>query len=217
MDTPPPLDTAKSLKQRFLTWFLLFTAPGVMLHELAHQLICIWQRIPLGEVVYFQLDTPAGYVKHGNPRSWKQAFLLAVAPLFINILTAMWLFLFAFSTLTGGITIAALGGVLTWLGFGAAIHCLPSPQDIKNLWEYTTAHVIRYPLIVLVGPLYGIIILVYKFGMFYVTIPIATTLLAVTFVILQIDPVMVLECLSNGQWGCWDSRSFLDLITTRKQ
>lgn len=212
MDTPPPLQKTPTLKHRLLKLFLLFTSPGVMLHELSHELICIWQRIPLGDVVYFQLGSPAGYVEHGPPRSWTQAFLLAVAPLFINLFIAGWLFGISLTLVSGGTGMALLGLGLLWLAFGAIIHCLPSPQDIKNLWEYTTGYFLRYPLVVVVGPLYGITILVYKFGMYYVSFPLAIGITAVVMLFLQIDPNAMLDCVLQARWGCWSSRSLLEFF-----
>jgi hypothetical protein len=215
IDQIPISDRSPTLKQRFLKLFLLFTAPGVALHEVAHELICISQRIPIGDVVYFQLGSPAGYVQHGQPRSWTQAFLLAVAPLFINIFIAGWFYTFAFTVISGGPKMIALGIVLIWLAFAATVHSLPSPQDIKNLWNYTTAHFIRYPLLILVAPLYGIILLVHKFGMYYVSVPLAIAVFIGMGVLFQIDPGAMSDCVLAGQWGCWDYRSVLDMMLSK--
>ncbi|WP_431212439.1 DUF3267 domain-containing protein [Puia sp. P3] len=42
----------------------LLTFPGVIVHEFAHQLFCRLYKVPVFEVVYFQLGNPAGYVMH---------------------------------------------------------------------------------------------------------------------------------------------------------
>lgn len=214
MDTPPLLTKKQSITQRFLNWFLLFTAPGVVIHEVAHELVCIWQRIPIGDVVYFQLDSPAGYVQHGKPTVWTQAFLISTAPLFINLFVAMWLFFTAFTIVNGGLVMLGVGVVLIWLGFSAIVHCLPSPQDMENLWNYTTAHIIRYPLLVVVGPLYALTILMYTFGMYFISVPLAIVGIAATILFLHIDPLAILECLLQSQWGCWSSRSVSDIIVS---
>lgn len=212
MSPLPFRNRRRTLKQWFLTLFLALTAPGVVMHELSHALICIWQRIPIGEIVYFQFGSPAGYVQHGQPRSWTQAFLLAVAPLFINVFIASWLFIVALNVLSGGLKILLLGVFLSWLGSAALIHSLPSPQDIKNLWNYTTNHVIRYPLLIIVGPLYAIILLVYKTGMYYVSIPLTVAIIAGLVWLLQVDPLAVVDCVQQARWGCWSSHSIIEIF-----
>lgn len=212
MDSPPLLTSKPTLKQRLLQAFILFTAPGVILHELSHQLICIWQRIPLGEVVYFQLGSPAGYVEHGNPKSWTNAFLLAIAPLFVNIFIATWAFIIAFTLLSGNRLILTFALSLVWLGFAAIVHALPSPQDIKNLWNYTTSSYLLYPLLVLVAPLYALTLLVYKYSMFYVTVPLAFLSIFLALTVFQINPGTVSTCVLSGQWGCWTAPTLFDII-----
>lgn len=69
-------------------WFVaLLTFPGVILHEWAHKSFCDYFRIPVFEVCYFRFgQRESGYVKHGEPKSFSQAFWISTAPLIINSL-----------------------------------------------------------------------------------------------------------------------------------
>ena len=42
----------------------LITFPGVVIHELAHQILCLLCGLELYEVKYLQLINPNGYVVH---------------------------------------------------------------------------------------------------------------------------------------------------------
>jgi hypothetical protein len=66
----------------------ILTFPGVIVHELAHQLFCRWFKVPVFEVVYFQPKNPAGYVLHEVPQHKWQTILISVGPFFINTLAA---------------------------------------------------------------------------------------------------------------------------------
>src|ERR1700749_2263344 len=62
----------------------LATFPGVIVHELAHQLFCRWFKVPVFKVVYFQTKNPVGYVLHEQAKSAYQSVFISVGPLIIN-------------------------------------------------------------------------------------------------------------------------------------
>ena len=40
----------------------IITFPGVIVHELAHQLFCRWCKVPVYEVKYFQCKNPLYFI-----------------------------------------------------------------------------------------------------------------------------------------------------------
>lgn len=111
------------------------TFPGVIVHEIAHQLFCRWLKVPVFSVCYFQFENPAGYVVHEKPKEAYKSLLIGIGPFFIN-------------TLLGGLV--AAGGaipvlkfhagtimdyILLWLGVSIAMHSFPSTGDAKQIWE----------------------------------------------------------------------------------
>lgn len=111
------------------------TFPGIVVHELAHQLFCRYFRIPVYKVCYFRFGKPAGYVIHGQTANWVQQVLISAGPFFVNsILGAMLAFpsllrLFEFHSST-----AMFDGLLMWLGVSIAMHAIPSVGDAKSMW-----------------------------------------------------------------------------------
>jgi hypothetical protein len=62
----------------------LATFPGVIVHELAHQLFCRWFRVPVLEVCYFRVDNPAGFVIHEPPAKSYHSLFISIGPFLIN-------------------------------------------------------------------------------------------------------------------------------------
>src|SRR3954465_3606138 len=62
----------------------IITFPGVIVHELAHQLFCRLYRIPVFKVVYFQAKNPAGYVIHEAPSNKWQSVMIGIGPFILN-------------------------------------------------------------------------------------------------------------------------------------
>src|SRR5678809_909987 len=62
----------------------LLTFPGVIVHELAHQLFCRLYKVPVFKVVYFQAQNPAGYVLHEIPDNKFHSIMISVGPFFVN-------------------------------------------------------------------------------------------------------------------------------------
>ncbi|WP_345949755.1 DUF3267 domain-containing protein [Mucilaginibacter sp. PAMB04274] len=62
----------------------LITFPGVIVHELAHQLFCRWFKVPVFKVVYMRVGNPAGYVLHEKVDNKWQNMMISVGPFIIN-------------------------------------------------------------------------------------------------------------------------------------
>lgn len=111
------------------------TFPGVIVHELAHQLFCRLFKVPVFKVVYFRTGNPAGYVLHEKVANKWQSLLISIGPFFVN-------------TIIGGLIAfpAALpvfkfdnanifDFVLIYLGVSIAMHAFPSTGDGKAIWQ----------------------------------------------------------------------------------
>lgn len=136
-----------------LGWIIaLITFPGIIMHELAHRLLCDLAGVPVYKVCYFRLGNPPGYVVHGSINSYWQALLISTAPLTLNTVIAFILFALAL-TVTHGVA----GYVLYWLGISIAMHSFPSGEDADGLWRYSKKAVWRDPLALIGFPIVGLI------------------------------------------------------------
>lgn len=117
------------------------TFPGVVVHELAHQICCRICRVPVYEVKYFRFQSPCGYVIHepiSNP--WKNLFT-GLGPFFINTIIGMYITFPAYFCLWGGgkyryghnPAISFIFLLLYWLGLSILMHAFPSTEDAKAL------------------------------------------------------------------------------------
>ncbi len=113
-------------------WLIsILTFPGVIVHEWAHKKCCVWVGVPVYKVVYFRFGNPAGYVLHGETRTYKQTFWISVGPLILNSLSAIFLgFL-----LSGFGTEGFLYTFLLWVAISIGMHSFPSDGDMKNIFE----------------------------------------------------------------------------------
>lgn len=137
----------------------LITFPGVVVHELAHQICCRICKVPVFKVVYFQMANPTGYVLHETTDNhWHQLFI-STGP-------------FLFNTLVGGlIALPASLPVFTfdnanifhylliYLGVSIAMHAFPSTGDAGSIWQ--TIKRPEAPLLfkILATPIVGVIYL----------------------------------------------------------
>ena len=143
----------------------LATFPGVVVHELAHQLFCRFFKVDVYEVCYFRVGNPAGYVTHEPPKKWTQTVLIAAGPFFINSLMAAALAFpvvlkFDFNSLT------ISGVVLLWLAISIGMHAIPSTGDAKSMWKAVSGN--KAPLLakIIVSPIIAIIYLL-SLGSFF--------------------------------------------------
>ena len=193
------------LRQRRSLAFRLATAPGIILHELAHRLACLVVGVPVQSVAYFRLTGPPGYVKHATPSRWSTTAVIALAPLAGNATIAAVLLEYSLATYTGtGIGAVAVGGVLWWVAVAALIHSLPSSTDLGTVWAATTARWYRLPLAVVVGPLYALRRLAGVVGTYRLTVPLSLIALGGLLVLHDLSPTAFLDCVLAGRWGCWN-------------
>ncbi len=106
------------------------TFPGVIIHELAHELFCILFGVKVTKSVYFQMNSDvAGYIEHEQPTTLNQLFWISAGPLVLNSILAIVLshrfFAYEASYLIQIITI--------WLAFSVGLQAFPSNQDAKNI------------------------------------------------------------------------------------
>ncbi|NBK92694.1 DUF3267 domain-containing protein [bacterium 1XD21-13] len=110
----------------------LITFPGVVIHELAHQIFCMLCGLEVYEVKYFQMSNPNGYVIHESTDRPLKVFLTCMGPFFINSVLGMVILLPAsielmiFREYTNPLNL-----LLGWLGFSILMHAFPSRGDAK--------------------------------------------------------------------------------------
>lgn len=110
------------------------TFPGVIVHELAHQIFCRICGVRVFKVKYFQFENPCGYVIHEGTDSPGKLFLISVGPFIFNNLLGCLIILpasieyFAFKVRTDIINL-----ILVWAGFSILMHSFPSTGDAKGL------------------------------------------------------------------------------------
>jgi hypothetical protein len=118
----------------FIISFVTF--PGVIVHELAHQIFCYLCGLKVLEVKYFQFRNPCGYVVHESTDRPGKVFLTSMGPFFVNTVIGLLIILPAsievigFKEYTNPLIL-----VLAWLGFSILMHAFPSTGDAKVMVE----------------------------------------------------------------------------------
>ncbi|WP_199140692.1 metalloprotease family protein [Pedobacter sp. ASV12] len=112
----------------------IVTFPGVIVHELAHQLFCRWFKVPVFEVCYFRTENPVGYVIHEPAKEAYQSVFISVGPFIINTLLC---FLIGFSASLPFKFESAniLDYLLMYLAISIGVHAFPSTGDAASLWK----------------------------------------------------------------------------------
>ena len=113
----------------------IVTFPGVIVHELAHQLFCRLYKVPVFEVVYFQIKNPAGYVLHEIPRNKWQTIMISIGPFILNTLVGALIALPASLPVFKFNNAGPLDYLLIYLGVSIAMHAFPSTGDANAIWE----------------------------------------------------------------------------------
>jgi len=135
----------------------IVTFPGVIVHELAHQLFCRWFKVPVFEVVYFRAANPAGYVVHEVPKNKLQSIMISVGPFFVNTIVG------ALIALPAALPVMEFGNpgpldfLLMYLGVSIAMHAFPSAGDANSIWQMMKQEdtpkwikIIGYPIVGLI-------------------------------------------------------------------
>ncbi|MBM3182525.1 MAG: hypothetical protein FJZ83_00655 [Chloroflexi bacterium] len=158
----------------------ILTFPGIIVHELAHKLLCDFARVPVHKVCYFRLGNPSGYVIHEQPDSYSKALLIDTAPFFINTLIAVILYSIAII-----IPRSSLTYILCWLGISIAMHSFPSSSDADTLWNQSKSSWRENPLALLGFPIVGLIKLAAILSRFWFDLLYATALLVLVAFLLR--------------------------------
>jgi hypothetical protein len=130
----------------------LATFPGVIVHEVAHQLFCRLGGVPVYEVRYFQVDLKvAGYVLHAPVKDFGTAFLVSIGPLLVNTLLCLAI------CFPASIPYRTVGDrslvtyFLLWLGVSIGMHAFPSTVDAQQIWQSARAEVAKRNLLALLA------------------------------------------------------------------
>jgi hypothetical protein len=119
--------------------YYLLTAPGVVIHELAHKHTAEDLGLAVVEYRLFQFGNPAGYVNHETPRTYRGILAVSAAPFLLNTMLALCLYLaIGISTYyTDLATLShlqiALMVIGLWVALSSSLHAFPSAQDISNI------------------------------------------------------------------------------------
>lgn len=136
-----------------------FTFPGVIVHELAHQLFCRLYKVPVFEVVYYQFGNPAGYVLHERVKNKWQGMMISVGPFIVNTVLGALIALPASLPVFRFNTAGLLDWVLIYLGVAIAMHAFPSTGDANSIWESLKEEDTPLPAKIIGYPVVGIIYL----------------------------------------------------------
>jgi len=133
------------------------TFPGVIVHELAHQLFCRLYRVPVFKVVYFQTESPPGYVLHEKPQSKVQSVMISLGPFILNTIVGALISLPAALPVFKFNNAEPLDYLLIYLGVSIAMHAFPSRGDGDAIWNAVKdketplwLRIIGYPLVGLI-------------------------------------------------------------------
>ncbi len=107
------------------------TFPGVIVHELAHELVCRLLGVRVHKACYLRLGNPPGYVVHDSPGTVMGHILIGTGPFLVNsICGAVLGLIFALGSFHSWPRYA-----LPWLGVSIAMHSFPSTGDAKSIWR----------------------------------------------------------------------------------
>jgi hypothetical protein len=143
----------------FIPGFIIsiLSFPGIIVHELAHQLFCRYFKVPVFNVVYFRVGNPAGYVIHEAVTNKAQGILISVGPFIINTIVGALISLPAALPVFKFHNAGPLDYVLIYLGVSIAMHAFPSRGDANVIWnsmkESSTplwTKIIGYPIVGLI-------------------------------------------------------------------
>lgn len=145
----------------FIPGFVIsfLTIPGIIVHELAHQLFCRFYRVPVFKVVYFQTENPPGFVLHERTDNKWHSVMISIGPFIVNT------FLGAIIALPAALPIftfnnaGPLDYILIYLGVSIAMHAFPSKTDGDAVWEILKEKETALWLKILGYPMVGLIYL----------------------------------------------------------
>lgn len=128
-------------------------APGVVLHEFSHHILCLLSGVKVHKVVYFRMGNPAGYVVHEEPSLYRQIFAIVAGPFFLNSAASVVLLNLALRQWSRAEDLLGFGlaVLMTWLGVSVGLQAIPSRTDATNLFRSSTWHLIHGNPFAIVG------------------------------------------------------------------
>ncbi|OVE83869.1 metalloprotease family protein [Natronolimnobius baerhuensis] len=172
----------------------LFSIPGVVVHEFAHESACQLVGVRVLEVVYFRFGDPAGYVRHEQPARYRETFVICVAPFLVNTAVALVTFLglaVVVGTLEEPVSLERVlsapretllaGFGLAWLGLSVGMAAFPSTGDANQLWTRSRLEWKRSPLVLLGLPVVVVIYVVNVLSWLWADVLYALALLVLAF------------------------------------
>jgi hypothetical protein len=132
----------------------ILTFPGVIVHEAAHMFFCKLRRVPVFDVCFFRVGSPAGYVVHGEPGNFNTSFLITIGPFIINSLACILICFPASFPLHYFGAMEPISYIIMWLGISIGMHAFPSTGDAQVLLaEAKKAAKMSNPLAIISFPL----------------------------------------------------------------
>lgn len=113
----------------------LLTFPGVIIHELAHQICCRLMNVPVYKVKYFQPKNPCGYVLSEQTENPWKTLLISVGPFLVNNILGIIIMLPISIKIFQLHYRDPLSIFLFWLGLSILVNAFPSKGDAKVLVE----------------------------------------------------------------------------------
>jgi len=113
----------------------ILTFPGIIVHELAHQLFCRFYKVPVFKVVYFRIGNPAGFVLHEAVSNKWQGMMISIGPFILNTVLGAVISLPAALPVFKLHTAGPLDYLLIYLGVSIAMHAFPSRGDANVIWN----------------------------------------------------------------------------------
>lgn len=127
----------------------VLVSPGILMHEIAHQLACDLLHVPVSKVNYFTLRPEEKIVKHNNTTikfiyfgyvihkrpTFRKQIIISFAPLIFNTLLCMIFTLPLASKVYIGCKPPFRDYAVGWLGFAFGYHAFPSFLDIANIYN----------------------------------------------------------------------------------
>ncbi len=101
--------------------------PGIVLHETSHALACLLLNVPIKKIKF--IGKEGGYVVHDDSKSYK-IIIISITPFFLNIFFSL-----VFARVVLLESSFYLKVFFTWLALSSIYFCLPSAEDVKNVFS----------------------------------------------------------------------------------
>lgn len=114
---------------------IMGSCPGIVIHELGHQIFCHLTGTRVLQVRYLRFGNPPGFVLHEWPRSTFRHALIGLGPLFVNTAFAFGLGWTAQKGLFPGESVWVNKVLPLWLAVAFGMHAFPSYGDAESLLD----------------------------------------------------------------------------------